>query len=120
MPQTVAPTTAEDDDSRSVDIETTDDELTGFYIVRAILSDVVSPTRITFRDNKSYCAILLDDNNRRTVCRLWFNTSQYYLGIFDDARTERREPLDKVEDIYRFAEQLRKTCRGLVPDPARA
>lgn len=40
------------------------------------------------RDSKSYCAILLDNNNRKPVCRLWFNRSQYYLGLFDEQKNE--------------------------------
>ena len=48
-------------------IETTTEELEGFQIIRAIGAELVDPERIAIRDAKSYCAILLDDNNRRPM-----------------------------------------------------
>lgn len=93
------------------DIQTTIEELEGFHIVRAILASDVLFDRIVSRDNKSYFNILLDDNNRKPICRLHFNRKQKYLGLFDAAKIERREPLERVEDIYRHAEELRETLR---------
>lgn len=91
------------------EIETTIEELEGFQIVRAIVASDVPFTRVIARDAKSYFAILLDDNNRKPICRLHFNRKQRYLGVFDESKAERREPIDKVEDIYRFADTLRET-----------
>lgn len=48
-------------------VVTTAEEIEGLHIVRSILRDVVNPRRIVMRDNLSYCAILLDDNNRKPV-----------------------------------------------------
>jgi predicted type IV restriction endonuclease len=44
-------------------IITTEEELEGFRIVRSIMSEVINPERVYFRDAKSYFGILLDDNN---------------------------------------------------------
>lgn len=57
-------------------ITTTAEELEAFYIVKAILRETVDAKRIVMRDALSYCAILFDDNNRRPVCRLYFNSSK--------------------------------------------
>lgn len=54
-------------------VETTEDELEAFMIVKTILRQKIEPSRITYRDAQSYCAILLDDNNRKTICRLYLN-----------------------------------------------
>lgn len=54
------------------EIETTAEELEAFYIVRAIMRDVVDVKRIAMRDIKTYCGILLDDNNQQPICRLHF------------------------------------------------
>jgi len=59
------------------------------------------------RDTKSYCGVLLDDNNRKPICRLHFNTKQKYLGIFDAEKTEQRRPIDALSDIYKYADELR-------------
>ncbi len=69
----------EDDDG----IVTTEIEIEGFHIVKSIIRTVVEPSRITYRDTKSYFGILLDDNNRKPICRLHFNRSQLYVGLFD-------------------------------------
>src|SRR5690606_6418811 len=50
------------------EIETTQDEVDAFNIVRAIVAEVVAPERVFMRDAKTYCSVLLDDNNRRPIC----------------------------------------------------
>ena len=92
-------------------IVTTQEELDGFYIVRAILHEVMDVTRIDHRDTKSYFGILLDDNNRKPVCRLHFNTAQKYIGIFDEHKKEVKTPIDSLSDIYKFSEQLKETVK---------
>lgn len=93
------------------DIETTPEELEGFSIVRAIVVSEVSYDRVYMRDSKSYCAILLDDNNRKPICRLHFNRTQKYIGLIDAEKNEERMPIDHVEDIYWHAETLRSAAR---------
>ena len=61
------------------------------------------------RDTQTYFGVLLDDNNRKPIARLWFNRSKKYLGIFDENKTESRLPIDSPQDIYNHAEALRKT-----------
>lgn len=86
------------------------------HIVRAILRGVVNPRRIVMRDNQSYCAILLDDNNRKPVCRLRFNNSEKLaIGIFNSEKTEERFPLEQLDDLYTYAEQLRSTVTQHLP-----
>jgi hypothetical protein len=97
-------------------IVTTAEEVEGLHIVRSILRDVVSPRRIVMRDNLSYCAILLDDNNRKPVCRLRFNnTEKLAVGIFDGDKTEERFPLEEIDDLYNFAERLKATVAAHLP-----
>jgi predicted type IV restriction endonuclease len=99
-------------------IVTTEDEQEGFRIIRAIVCGEVDVSRIVARDNKTYCGILLDDNNRRPIARLWFNRSKKYLGLFDAAKVETRVSIDDVADIYRHAESLRTTVVRYLTKPA--
>ena len=92
-------------------IETTLEEIEGFQIVRAIVASEVPFVRVVARDQKSYFGILLDDNNRKPVCRLHFNRKQMYIGLFDADKNERRELLGSVEEIYHHADELRETVR---------
>jgi hypothetical protein len=104
-------------------IVTTEDEIEGLHIVRSILRDVVNPRRIVMRDNQSYCAILLDDNNRKPVCRLRFNNTQKLaIGLFDSNRDEQRFALQHIDDLYNYAEQLKSTIStyGVQNDQASA
>lgn len=104
---------AEADLDRDTEIETTLEELEGYQIVKAIACSEVRPPRIAHRDQKSYFAILLDDNNRKPIARLWFNgKKQKYLGIFDADKVETRVPIDALEDIYTHADNIRETVRG--------
>jgi hypothetical protein len=61
-------------------IVTTQDELEGFHIVKAIIRTIVDSKRIVARDTQSYFGILLDDNNRKPICRLHFNRTQKYIS----------------------------------------
>jgi hypothetical protein len=92
------------------DVVTTPEEWEAFHVVRAILAETVNPKRVVLRDVRSYCGVLLDDNNRKPICRLHFNTSQKYLGLFDDAKNEHREPIEEAAEIYRFASKLKETA----------
>lgn len=88
---------------------TTDEELEGYYIVKSILRDVVDPSRIVMRDVQSYCGILLDDNNRKPLCRLRFNGSTKYLCLIDSEKQEDCVPIDALDEIFKHAERLKQT-----------
>jgi hypothetical protein len=93
-------------------IETTLEELEGYQIVKAIACAEVKPQRVVHRDAKSYFAILLDDNNRKPIARLWFNgKKQKYLGVFDAAKVETKIPIESLDGIYEHAEAIRSAVR---------
>ena len=94
-------------------IVTTPEEIEAFHIVRSILRDTVGSQRIFMRDAQSYCAILLDDNNRKPICRLRFNnTEKLAIGIFNHEKEEERVTLGSLDDIYNHADRL-KAAAGL-------
>ena len=99
------------------DTETTDEELEGYAVVKTIVGEVVDSDRVTLRDAQQYCAVFLDDNNRRPLCRLHFNRSQKYIGLFDGSRAssgghiETRHAIESLQEIHNHAEQLRETAR---------
>ena len=96
-------------------IITTQEELSGFHIVQAIASRLVDPKRIVIRDSKSYCAILLDDNNRKTIARLWFNSpTTRYFGTFE-GKDETRHLMPDLTSIYQYMGQIEARLRELDP-----
>ncbi|KSW27262.1 MULTISPECIES: type I restriction enzyme HsdR N-terminal domain-containing protein [unclassified Pseudomonas] len=90
-------------------VTTTLEELEGFHIVKAIVRTSVDAKRIIHRDTQSYFGVLLDDNNRKPICRLHFNRSQKYIGIFDKEKNETRHPISSLDEIYGFADALKET-----------
>lgn len=92
------------------DIVTTEDERAAFYAIKAMLHGTVDVHRVAMRDRKSYCGILLDDNNRKPICRLWFHGEQKYVGLIDAEKNVERLPVETVEDLYQYADRLRETA----------
>jgi hypothetical protein len=88
------------------EIVTTPEEIEAYHIVRGLLSKHVTPNRIVIRDTKSYCGILLDDNNRKPLCRLRFNASQKFLSLMDSEKNEEKHPIDEPIDIFKFEKRL--------------
>lgn len=102
-----------DTNATEENVLTTVDELAGFHIVQAIASKFVHPKRIVMRDAKSYCAILLDDNNRKSLARMHFNgLSTKYFGTFT-GRDETRHLIGDPTDIYQFSGQIEQRLREL-------
>lgn len=91
-------------------IVTTIDEIEGFNIVKAIIRKHVNVEHITGRDTKSYFGILYDDNNRKPVCRLHFNRAQKYIEIFNEDKEGTRHPIESLNDIFNFEDDLIKTA----------
>ncbi|PFG18149.1 hypothetical protein ATK74_2730 [Propionicimonas paludicola] len=98
-------------DPSAPETETTEEERAGFQIVRAIAASEVPYDRVYERDQHSYFAVLLDDNNRKPVCRLHFNGKKLYLGLLNEEKVETRVALERVEDIYLHAEAIREAVR---------
>lgn len=88
-------------------IITTQEELDGFMIVKAIVRKVVDINRVIHRDAQSYFAILLDDNNRKPICRLYFNSkSKKYIATFDAERKEVKHEISDLNDIFNYEKDL--------------
>lgn len=93
-------------DDEKPKVVTTEEETDGFNIVKAILRAKFDVSRITARDTQSYFGILLDDNNRKPLCRLHFNAKQKYIGIIGEDRKETRHPIETLDDIYGLSDKL--------------
>ena len=101
----------EEDTGRDNGIVTTEAEMEGYSIVKAILREVVDPSRIFHRDTKSYLGILLDDNNRKPICRLRFNNeSRKQMELFGENRESERVYIDDLNDIYQYSDKLKQVA----------
>jgi len=84
---------------------TTPEEMEAYYIIRSILRQSIDVKRIVFRDTQSYMGILVDDNNRKPVCRLHFNGKKKSLTVFDSEGGEKLD-INLLDDIYQHSERL--------------
>ena len=100
------------EDDKASKIMTTVEELEGYYIVKSIVCEVISASRVTYRDSQSYFAIFADDNNRKPICRLHFNnTNNKRIGLVDENRNEQLVCINKLDDIYNYKKQLLEAAK---------
>lgn len=110
--ETVAPEEDETIDEVAIDetieskVVTTEEELEGFNIVRSILSEVVAPEEISYKDVERYCGILYQDNTRKWVCRLYFNSAKKSITISDENKKEVRYYIENISDIYKYKNEI--------------
>lgn len=95
-------------------VETTEEELEAFMIVKTILRQKIDSSRITHRDAQSYCAILLDDNNRKTICRLYLNGGKKYVALLDEQKKELKIEIKTLDDIFNLSNDLIKSIESLI------
>lgn len=89
-------------------VVTTQEEIDAFLIVKAILRQVVDIQRVYYRDTLSYFGILLDDNNRKPICRMYFNAkSAKYIATFDENKKETKHEIKSLDDIYDYADAIK-------------
>ncbi len=87
-------------------IVTTEEEIEGYMIVKSILRKKIDIKRVTYKDAQTYFAILLDGNNRKTICRLYLNRSKKYISTFNEQKEETKTELNSLDDIYNFSDIL--------------
>lgn len=105
-------TTAIDENVDTPKFITTEEEVEGSQIVKAILREVLPSSRIAFRDTQSYFGILLDDNNRKPICRLHFNSANKYIELFHNGKDNGEKKLiSSLDEIYNFKNELLMTIK---------
>jgi hypothetical protein len=92
------------------EVVTTEEEIEGYMIVKAIVRDVASAKRVFMRDAKSYRAIRVDNNNRKLLARRHFNRSVKYIGLFD-GENEEGLIVYSLDQIYDYSERLRVSAK---------
>ncbi len=105
----IAAVTAAQQEDAENEIVTTQEEIDAYNIIRAILCQDVPVDEIVMRDAKSYCAILYHDNNRKPLCRLYFNNLNRKSVVFFDGEAEERISIQSAMDLYNYSSRLRHT-----------
>ena len=82
-----------------------------FLVIKSILRRKTDLKRIFLRDAQSYCAILLDDNNRKPICRLYFNGKKKYVEYPDGEKRFIKKDIQSVDDLFGLCEELEGVAR---------
>lgn len=53
--------------------------------------------------------ILLDDNNRKPICRLHLNGGVKYISLFNDQKNEIKKKIETIDEIYKFDKEFLNT-----------
>jgi predicted type IV restriction endonuclease len=112
--QEIKEETVEENTIEEIKVITTQEELEAFHIVRSLLRQKISAGRIVLRDTQSYLGILLDDNNRKPLCRIHLNGKKKFISLFDRENEEKIE-IAGLDDIYNYGDQLLKTALKYEP-----
>lgn len=97
----------EEDNMANSKVVTTEDELDSYRIIKAILAKKMDVSRIKYRDAQSYFAVLLDDNNRKTICRMHLDSAtNKYFCLIDDNKKEVRHDIDSIYDLYKYTDAI--------------
>ncbi|MGL9893761.1 type I restriction endonuclease [Enterococcus mundtii] len=91
-------------DESDSEVITTPEELEAYTICKVVLKDTIPLNRLFYRDNKSYFNILLDDNIRKWILRVRFNSTGMKIELNDENKTiyELSEPMD----IYNLSKEM--------------
>jgi hypothetical protein len=103
-------------------IYTTDTEIEGYFAVKTLLHTTIDTHRIVMRDQKSFCSILLDGSNRKTICR-FFNFADREEGIpgigkgahviISSTEKGERFVLNETDDLYPLKDKLIEAVKRL-------
>lgn len=87
-------------------IVTTNEELESYYIVKAILSEFVSPNVLYYKDTYSYFGILYENKVTKWVCRVYLKENVRFVVIPDENKNEVKYEIKEITDIYKLKEKL--------------
>ena len=91
---------------------TTEEELQGFSVVKALLYGVMELDRITYRDTLNYFSVTIDDKVTKWICRLYFNSSTKFIRFpeldEEGSKTDRgpKIAINSINDLYNFKDKL--------------
>jgi hypothetical protein len=84
----------------------TPNEMEAFYIVKSLLRQKVDSSRISFRNSNSYFSVLLDDSNRKPLCRFYLNGAKMNMGTFDAEKKENKHEIASLDEIFAYTSAL--------------
>lgn len=99
-------------------IVTTQEELEGYAIVKAILHSIIPAEKITYRDTVAYFGILYDGRPTKWICRLKVESPTYKYIILPFSLEDgskvvdgKKYPLKNVNSIFDYADAIKESAK---------
>ncbi len=93
-------------------VETTNDELEMYYIIKTILSKKVSPDRISHKDSQTYFSIILDGKVTKWLLRISFQKKLIQLTIRNSGSVDIIK-LQNKDELYSLDKIILKSLESL-------
>ena len=88
-------------------VVTTQEELDAYNIVRSILRKSVDVARITYKDNKRYFVVNIDNSQWVWICRVYLGVRTKQIGIpIDQYKDCEWIEINNVDDIFKYGDRL--------------
>jgi predicted type IV restriction endonuclease len=94
-------------------ILTTQEELEAFYLVKSILRENIDIGRVKYKDTVNYFGINLDGNVKKTICRLYLNSTKKSIAVLDAQGKEAKTKISSLDEIYSVAQFLKDKVSSL-------
>ena len=98
--------------------ELTNEEVRAFFIIKALLHDVIDVDRLHLVERKDHCVVLVDGSTRKLVCKLRLRDRPHHIELigFDDQgnRFSTRPRLQSIDDIYVHEPVLESKVRQIL------
>ncbi len=92
-------------EAKTIGIETTQEELEAFYIVKSVLSEVADLNKITYKDTASYFNILFDNMTTKCICRLWLNSQNKSISFYPH---NNKQKIASIDDIFKYSKNIKE------------
>ena len=97
-------------------INTTKEELEGFFNVKYILRNTIPWNKLHYRDAKNYFSILYDNKNYKWICRLRVEKANKYIILPDGTSHGKAYPLDGLDGIFAYADEIIESAKRFVDE----
>lgn len=95
-------------------IVTTEEELEGFFIIKQMLKDSFDYSRITYKDTESYFNVLIDNNVRKWICRLYINSKGKSIAFNNPLYGKEKFEINSMLDLYQHEDKLLHTISSIL------
>lgn len=92
-------------DKTNKNLNPTNIELEGYYIVKTLLKDIECSGKISFKKTDNSIIILYKDSNEKPICNLYLNDIIKYIGLFQKD-VEKKIVINEIDDIYKYSDKI--------------